>query len=195
MATKITEKTLIRLDVQRAVRQLRDRLDISQARLAEMLGKLVESQVSMITVSRWERGALLPYPKNRQGLAQIAMANGCWDIAAALGVDVPLAEWLSVLETNSPTTYRAWMVLSMCALNCDTFEPDGSNEFGKEEEAIHQKIRAIVKSGEQILARMATLHFDGKELITRPPNAQYQRFWWGILERTTGHGKTKKSKS
>ena len=131
MPTTLTEKSFIRVEVPRAVRQLRKRLGVSQDRLAELVGP----QVSMITVSRWERGALMPYPKNRQRLWEIAMEHGWWDIAAEFNVDGDLSfdDWLSVFETNLPQEYRHWMVLGMCALNSVMFEPEDADNPTKKE--------------------------------------------------------------
>jgi DNA-binding transcriptional regulator YiaG len=64
--------------VGRAIGILRSRLNLSQSQLAKKIGSTVDNG----TVSRWERGALLPHPWKRKKLAAIARDAGCEDLAA-----------------------------------------------------------------------------------------------------------------
>src|SRR5690348_13132703 len=90
--------------VMKAVRQLRERLGekapISQERLARAIG----DQVTACTVSRWERGRLVPGAKNRLRLSEIATEAGHVDLAGALSD--PLHDWLSAMAINAPSEYR-----------------------------------------------------------------------------------------
>jgi DNA-binding transcriptional regulator YiaG len=62
-----------------AIRSLRERLHLSQSGFAEKFSRIVDYYG---TVSRWERGALLPQPWKRKKLAAIAREAGCEDLAA-----------------------------------------------------------------------------------------------------------------
>jgi transcriptional regulator with XRE-family HTH domain len=182
MAIPEEHKSHIRLDVSRAVRRLRQRLAATQAELAEMVG----SQVSMLTVSRWERGEL-PYPKNRRRLADIAVDHGWWDIAAAMNVELQFDQWLSVLESNLPEEYTRWMALSLCALNAPMFEPENPQDPTDDGVQLYGKYKTFVETASDLLQYLVERHNEGKD-ITVPPNAHYRRFWWEILDRRSNHG-------
>lgn len=184
MIIKSSDKRFIRLETKFAVRQLRTRLGISQALLAEMVG----SAVSMMTVSRWERGELLPYPKNRRKLAEIALSHDWWDIAAALHSELSFDQWLSVVEENLPEEYRLWMILSMCALYRSAFQPDDPDDPSHEEIEFAKKEQDLSRTARELLDRLVKLHEAGKQMILAPPLSHFRRFWWGILSRTTGRG-------
>lgn len=193
MAISKTMKSLIRSDVALAVQQLRKRLKITQEELAEMVGsKLVGSKIRMITVSRWERGEEMPYPKNREKLAEIALGRGWLDIAGALDVRFSFDEWLSVVEENAPETYRLMMSAGMCASNCFMFDPEDPNDPSEEEFRIIRKKQELMKIAEELLAHLAKIQAGGKDVIAPPPNAHYRRFWYDTLERRTSSGKAKK---
>jgi hypothetical protein len=134
----------------------------------------------------------MPYPKNRRRLAEIAMEYSWWDIAAAFNVDGDLSfdDWLSVFETNLPQEYRHWMVLGMCALNSAMFEPEDPDNPTKKDLEIAEKYAEFLKIGENLLEHLEKLQNEGKEIVARPPNAHYRRFWYNTLERRMGHGKT-----
>lgn len=186
MTSKYSKKSFIRISVPNAAKQLRDRLGkISQARLAEMVGP----EVSAITVSRWERGVLMPYPKNRQKLADIALENDWWDIVAGLDVEVPFDEWMSALKSNLPNEYARWMTLTMCGLYGFLFEPDDPENPTKQEVEIARKHTAMLKIADELLDRLAEMHQGGTEVIAPPPNEYFRRFWFEFLERKTRHGK------
>lgn len=147
----------------------------------------------MITVSRWERGILMPYPRNRQTLAEVAMQHGWWDIAAALDVELPPDEWLSAFEEDLPEDYRRWMVLSMCSLNGGMFDPMDPENPTDEEIEIANKSTELTRIGEELIERLAAIHDGGNAIVAPPPNDHYRRFWWGFLEeRQRRNGKAKK---
>ncbi len=169
--------------IQNAVKRLRNRLgNISQERLAALVG----DGVSAITVSRWERGALLPYPRNRMKLAEMAMVNGWWDIAARLDVQVPFAEWAAVLKTNLPEAYRDWLTLGMCALNGPYFDPEDPENATADQLEIACKFRSLQRLGRDLLEHLVELHRSGKETIAPPPDERYANFWWELVEGSHG---------
>ncbi|MCC6363176.1 MAG: helix-turn-helix transcriptional regulator [Bryobacterales bacterium] len=179
------------MDVPRAVRQLRDRLGkISQARLAEMIG----SDVSVITISRWERGELMPYPKNRQRLADIALSHQWVDIAAAL-VDVPFEEWMEVFQANLPLRYRDWIVLTMCSADGDLFSPEDPDSPTDAELEVVRKYEEMMQAANELLNHLADLRNAGTSFIVPPPNEHFRALWFDRLEeRRKHHGQEAKSK-
>src|SRR5689334_21907794 len=114
--TKSSRRKLVGL----AVKRLRDRLEISQEKLSDMIGPGVTAN----TICRWEKGTMMPYPTTRERLAEIAMDHGDIDLAAAFEVEVPFEHWLTVFETNLPHEHRLMMALGMCAVYAPLFDPD-----------------------------------------------------------------------
>src|SRR5260370_36494103 len=76
MALTAQQKTYRRKVVGRAVRLLRERLNVSQSGLARMGGRTVDAG----TVSRWERGSLVPQACKLVKLEESARRNGFVDI-------------------------------------------------------------------------------------------------------------------
>lgn len=174
MSVTTEEKSSRRKSVGLAIRRLRERLKVSQERLADMIG----AEVTANTVCRWEGGKLMPYPKTRQKLAAIALDNGEVDLAAAFQVDVSFDEWLKTFETNLPNEHRLMMALGMCALYAPLFDPDDPDH----PDVVARKYADFKRIAYELVGRLAEIHKDGEEIIVPPPNDHYRRFWNGVLE-------------
>ncbi len=175
----MAKKTLRRLDVQHAVKQLRDRLAITQDQLADMVG----STISGMTISRWELGKLMPQPKNCRKLAEIAEKQGWWEIACALNPNMSFDDWLLSFKNKEDSwqKYQHCMALSMCAFNLQMFEPGGSPSY--EDVTIFSKMQLLLATGYELLWHLKKRYEARQELMTVPPTAQFRQFWWDLLER------------
>ena len=144
----MAKKTLRRLDVQHAVKQLRDRLAITQDQLADMVG----STISGMTISRWgARKADAATKRYRRKLAEIAEKQGWWEIACALNPNMSFDDWLLSFKNKEDSwqKYKHCMVLSMCAFNLQMFEPGGSPSY--EDVTIFSKMQLLLATGYELL--------------------------------------------
>jgi transcriptional regulator with XRE-family HTH domain len=144
---------------------LRQRLGISQERLADMIG----TEVTGSTVCRWEKGALMPYPAKRDKLARIANKNGMEHIAALFTTPWPLEEWLAIGAINAPESYPHILMLDILAANAFQFNcPDEGENYNKWTD--------LLTAAEGLFNRLVQLQAAGEEIFI-PPSVHHRRFW------------------
>jgi transcriptional regulator with XRE-family HTH domain len=176
------KKTSRRKSIGDAIKTLRKRLKISQEGLTDEIG----GDLTACTVSRWECGKLLPYPKTRERLAEIALTNGYIDLAAAFEATVPFDEWVTVLRVNAPEEYTHMMATSICALNKCNLDHE-NQEQTEQEIAIKRQFRTMTAIANGLLHRLAELSKAG-EAVALPPQEHYRRFWAEFVNREPTDG-------
>jgi hypothetical protein len=159
----------MQVSVGAAVLRLRDEghLAITQVGLAEILGP----PTSAITVSRWERGLALPYPKTRAKLADIAMRHGWWDIASALDVPVPMDDFVAAFRTNVEGLFKDWVKVTMCVLNASSCEEDQIEKEYGQMMALAEKLCASLKA-----------KAEGGATLIEPPNRDVKEVWAKLIQ-------------
>jgi len=138
MALTAQQKTYRRKVVGRAVRLLRERLNVSQSGLARMVGKTVDAG----TVSRWERGSLFPQPWKLGKLEEIARKNGFDDIVETFAT--PLETWKAGMALTHPELVDLITLLEIAVLNADILGSDS-----QEDHAAFEGLRAAAKAVEE----------------------------------------------
>ena len=177
-----TEKTSRRKLVGKAVRLLRQRLGVSQERLADMIG----TEVTGATVSRWERGTLMPHPNKRKKLGRIAAKNGMKHIEGAFTPEVGIEDFLAALAVNFPEPYEQILLLDLLVLNA--FVVLDCEEEGE----YHNRFVALMTEAGELFDRLVELSSVGEEIFV-PPSIHHQQFWLDSIERRSKNGEAKKS--
>ena len=91
-------------ELNRAVRELRKRLQWSQEQLGQAIGKYGKPS-DHVTISRWERGMRAPSPAKCVMLARIAAKYRCMDLAAIFRAPLnrlPRNESRAPVDANFP---------------------------------------------------------------------------------------------
>jgi hypothetical protein len=117
MALSETDKMLRRKLVGAAVRRLREHLSIGQTELGRMIdgGADRRSVTDPGSVSRWERGEVLPHEWKRNELVRIAREHSRNDLADA--ISDPVRNWRAGLLTQNRYMFNLITLLEICALN------------------------------------------------------------------------------
>lgn len=153
--------------VARFVRELRERLGLSQSQF----GRMVDDSSDGGTVSRWEREILAPHPWKLAKMSEIANKNGWTDIAAAL-VN-PIGNWRSILATNVPELHRLLVLLEICTINSLALDANGERSEAE---------RALQKLALSLRHRLVQHHREGGEVLLAD-DAQ-RCLWLDILKET-----------
>lgn len=172
-------KTYRRKLIGDAVRRLRQRLNVSQEKLADLVG----DETSACTVSRWELSRLKPYPRSRARLAQVAMEHGWLDLVADLDTPVPFEEWLDLFKINFPDEHANLMTTSLVTMNAHLLYPEGCEDLSPEQIEITRKYHTMMKAARELLDCLIHMGNADTEVICRPPNERFSEFWHAAVER------------
>jgi DNA-binding transcriptional regulator YiaG len=170
MRTRKRQDAPRRAILSEAVKALRGRLDLSQAKFAQT------ADIDAGTVSRWERGDLSPTQRKCEALAVLARKKGMLDIAAIFLA--PVENWRTLLRDAEPAAMNRIAELEIIAVNSYCLTEDENAQ------PLFQELDRVVDA----LTKLLLKHVAGDEEI-RLWDAAHQTLWLEILER---HGLKKK---
>jgi DNA-binding transcriptional regulator YiaG len=147
-----------------AVKVLRGRLEVTQAKFAQIL------DVDAGTVSRWERGDLAPTQRKCQALAVLARKKGVRDIAAVFAD--PLKSWMALYRSFEPYRMDQITALEIVTVNANILFEDIAAQ------RLLQQLDIAVESLTKLLIKHVA---EGEEM--RLLDEAQQTLWLDTLER------------
>jgi ribosome-binding protein aMBF1 (putative translation factor) len=107
--------------VGRTIRELRGALGVDKPISQHELAARIHKDVEGSSVSRWERGVIMPHALTRRKLARLAETCGRSDLANAF---LRPGDWRAAFRQNLPLEAEFLTLLEVCALNGEALESE-----------------------------------------------------------------------